>query len=105
MSFQYSKEAFIDAVTRNDAVFVAGLLELGADPNMVLDKAGITALHFAAQVDAFEVTKLLLLAGANASVRLDDGEEQTPLDVAILHDSKRVRALLENYVQAGSVYC
>ena len=39
----------IDAILKNNFTRVKELLEQGADPNMVLDEACVTPLHFAAQ--------------------------------------------------------
>ncbi|QLH42596.1 MAG: ankyrin repeat domain-containing protein [Coxiellaceae bacterium] len=72
--------ALIDAVADNDTQKVRELLEQGANPNIVIDDALITPLHFAAQNNAREIALLLYTAGADLNSMTDDGE--TPIDIA-----------------------
>lgn len=77
---QTFKMDLIEAVVNNDIEEVKLLLEQGADPNVTLDEAELTPLHFAAQNNAVEIAELLFTAGADLDSETDEG--QTPLDVA-----------------------
>lgn len=92
----------IDAVIENDVAAVKALLEQGADPNVKLDAAGLTPLHFSAQNNAVDIAKLLWVAGANPNSPTDEGE--TPLDIAIQHRHQDMVQLLKLYQQQGSVH-
>ena len=92
-------EAFIDAVVRNDADYVAASLKEGVNPNTCLDAAQVPPLHFAAQHDSYEVAQLLLLAGAYVFAKGSDSAwPKTALEVAKLNNSYKVVRLLENYI-------
>ena len=71
------------------------LLDAGADPN-AQSASGSTPLHTAAFVGDVVVTRLLLAAGASASVK--DDTELTPLDVARDRSNSEAAALLHDAV-------
>lgn len=83
----------IDAVVEGDTKKVKELLATGEDPNLVLDAAQVTPLHYAAQFNAVEIGELLIKAGANLYARTSP-EEETPVEIAHLHDSKEFIKLL-----------
>lgn len=88
--------ALIEAVIDNDVEAVNKLLNRGIDPNLSLDDANITPLHFAAQGNCLEVIPVLVNAGANVHAETEpDG--QTPLDIALLHKHDRIVQLLIAY--------
>lgn len=89
----------IEAVINNDVAKVKELLANGADPNLTLDKAQITPLHFAAQRNCLEVVPPLIAAGANLNARIKP-DDHTPLDVARMHDHREMVALLTFYAKA-----
>lgn len=91
----------INAIVANDVNIVKELLEQGANPNLALDAAGVSPLHFAAQNNALKVAELLILAGANLKCKTEEGE--TALDIARLHKHKDMVRLLEFY-QLNSQY-
>lgn len=66
---------------------LAELLELGADPNCVLDEDKITPLHLAAQHNALYAAKILVCAGANVTA-MTSPDGLTPFAVAKLHHHK-----------------
>ena len=88
----------IEAVIDNDARIVQQLLDKGADPNLSLDVARITPLHFAAQNNALDVIPVLIMAGANLHARINP-EGMIPLDVAKLHKHTEMVKLLEKYMK------
>ena len=70
------------------------LLEAGADPN-ALTTTGVTAMHFAADSDAFGVVEALAAHGADVNAR-DSFAQRTPLMFAAVRGADAsVRALLE----------
>jgi ankyrin repeat protein len=74
----------IEATIKNDIEMVKQLLSQGADPNVFLDAAKVTPLHFAAQNNCIEIGRMLIKAGADLHAKTyPDGE--TPLDIALLH--------------------
>ena len=77
-------EQLIDAVIANDFNQVTKLLALKLNPNVSLDRARITPLHFAAQNNHTEIARLLIAAGANPNAKTHP-EGSTPLDIAMLH--------------------
>ncbi|MCK4870334.1 MAG: ankyrin repeat domain-containing protein [Gammaproteobacteria bacterium] len=87
----------IDAVVEGDTKKVKELLAGGEDPSLVLDAAQVTPLHYAAQFNAVEIGKLLIKAGANIYARTSP-EEETPLEIAHLHDSKEFIKLLLSHI-------
>ena len=92
-------EAFIDAVVRNDAGYVAASLKEGVNPNTCLDAAQVPPLHFAAQNNSYQVAQLLLLSGADVFAKTSEGAwPKTALEVARLNNSHKVERLLENYI-------
>ena len=86
----------IDAVINNDVKQVRYFLEQNIDPNVYLDDAKITPLHFAAQNNSLEVVPLLVTAGANLNARIEP-EGYTPLQIAELHQNAEMAALLRYY--------
>ena len=93
----------IDAVIDNDAKLVQQLIDDGADPNLSLDVADVTPLHFAAQNNALEVLPILIKAGANLHAKINP-EGMNPLDVARLHKHDDMAKLLEKYMKMNSGY-
>jgi ankyrin repeat protein len=82
----------IEATIKNDIETVKQLLSQGADPNVFLDEARVTPLHFAAQNNCVEIAQLLIAAGADIHAKTyPDGE--TPLDVAMLHGNQELITL------------
>ena len=70
------------------------LLEAGADPN-AMTTTGVTAMHFAADSDAFGVVEALAAHGADVDAR-DAFAERTPLMFAAVRGAEAsVRALLD----------
>lgn len=94
-------ENFIDAVIKNDIDQVEAYLKQGIEPNVTLDNARITALHFAAQNNFIEIAKLLLMAGADPNCETDEGE--TPLNIAKQHHHKEMIQLLRSYQQPPNI--
>ena len=88
----------IEAIIDDDADSLCQLLESGEDPNMTIDWAKITPLHFAAQNNAFRAVEILLRAGANVSAKTLQGE--TPYDVAILHNNFSLAKYLKQHKDA-----
>ena len=80
------------AAKHNSTRVAQMLINAGAGLDLP-EKAGWTALHFAAQKGAVMVADLLLAAGANPHVR-SVGDSETPLHVASAYDSPSVAALL-----------
>lgn len=71
------------SVCRDDLDTVQVLLSREADPNLPADRCGDTPLHIAASLARPDMTKLLLLHGANP--RAADSHGDTPLHVAASH--------------------
>ena len=86
----------IKAVIHKDTMLVRALLSAGENPNLCLDSAKLTPLHFAAQHNAINIVPLLITAGANIhATTFPDG--QTPLDIAKLLGHQEMISLLEDY--------
>ncbi|MBN9258886.1 MULTISPECIES: ankyrin repeat domain-containing protein [unclassified Mesorhizobium] len=75
------RTALINATIDRERVKAQRLLESGADPNAV-DKAGWSALHFAAQNCDAELVQLLVRAGA--ALETQDGNGNSPLWRAVM---------------------
>jgi ankyrin repeat protein len=73
----------------NRAGLIKFLLESGADVNASIE--GVTPLHAAAMTD-YELTKILLDAGADKHAKTPDG--RTPLDFALAEKNLRIAVLL-----------
>lgn len=69
-----------DKEHENRAKLIKIMLDAGANPNATMGIKKITPLHIAADFD-YEVSKLLIDAGANAKARDKDG--RTPLHLAL----------------------
>ncbi len=83
-----------------NAGVVGVLLEGGADPNAVTT-TGVTALHFAAEADAPEVTRKLIAHGGNVDAA-DSFSDRTPLMFAAVRGSNAaVVALMEGGADAS----
>ncbi|MFD1341993.1 ankyrin repeat domain-containing protein [Litorisediminicola beolgyonensis] len=85
----------MNAVIDGDAARARKLLEDGADPDVV-DKAGWSALHFAAKECSQDLVKMLVEAGANLELR--DRHGNTPLWRATLNykgGAEAISSLLE----------
>ncbi len=85
----------IDAVRKNDVSQVRKLLARGVDPNITIDRAMVTPLHFAVQSNALDVVPLLLAAGARLDSQTE--EQETPLDVAKLSNQGEMLELLKQF--------
>lgn len=87
----------IQAVIKNDVVLVSSLLNRGANPNVTLDHANVTPLHYAAQNNALEVIPLLVEAGAMLDAQTEpDG--YTPIEIAFIHGHHRIAQALIAYI-------
>lgn len=86
----------IDAVINNDVTMVKKLLSEGANPNMLLDHARITPLHFAAQNNSLDVVPILMQAGADPHAQVNP-EGYTPLHLAKLFKHREMIAMLHFY--------
>jgi len=74
-------DQLIEAVIANNKQETLTLLNKGINPNAAVDRAQITPLHFAAQMNALDVIPALINAGAKIDAA-DYDEESTPLEVA-----------------------
>lgn len=96
---KYLAAELINAVIDNDTVAVGDVLAEGLDPNISIDPACITALHYAAQSNSVEVIPILLEYGADISAQTEpDGYK--PIDIAVLHGHDTIVQLLTSYLQA-----
>ncbi len=84
----------IEAIIHKDIAAARQLLKNGADSNVALDQANVTALHFAAQSNQVDMIKLLLEYGANVNATTEP-DQQTALDIAKIHKHTEVITLLE----------
>jgi ankyrin repeat protein len=82
----------IEAIIKNDITTVKKLLEKGVDPNFCEDKAGITPLHFAAQNNTMEIVKLLIAAGADVTIKNEEG--LTAFDIAVILKNREIMDFL-----------
>lgn len=85
--------SLIDAIVFHDVQSVKRLLEQGVDPNVTLDWAGVTPMHFAVLENMPEIAELLFTAGADLDSETCEGE--TPLSVAQELQRKDMARLLE----------
>ena len=89
--------SLIKAVASNNVRLVSDLLNRGADPNIALDTANVTPLHYAAQNNALEVIPLLIEAGALLDTQTEpDG--YTPIEIAFIHGHHRIAQALIAYM-------
>ena len=78
------QEALVDAIMQGNVGHVSALLDAGASPQLALDSANVTPLHFAAQGEDVRIVKVLLKRGASKQAKTHpDG--QTPRDIALMH--------------------
>ena len=84
----------------HDSTRVNDLLNSGVNPNSSIDKHKITALHFAAQINALTIVPLLIQAGADIDAITEPGG-QTPLEIACLHKHNKMIELLMTYKTNG----
>jgi ankyrin repeat protein len=78
------QEALVDAIMLGNVGHVSALLDAGASPQLALDSANVTPLHFAAQGEDVRIVKVLLKRGASKQAKTyPDG--QTPRDIALMH--------------------
>ena len=78
------QEALVDAIMQGDVAQVSALLDAGASPQLALDSANVTPLHFAAQGEDARIVAMLLERGASKQAKTHpDG--QTPRDIALMH--------------------
>ena len=83
----------IEAIINQNTQAVRKLLEQGCDPNVCDDPAGITPLHYAAQIGNLEIATILVVAGANTFALSCDG--YAPLDIAKMHKQPHIQKLLQ----------
>lgn len=81
-----------EAVSANDVMRVASLLEKGADPNQYDNETHYRALHYAVQCNAMDVVLLLITAGADLDVMTE--ENLTVFDIASLYQYEEMLSLL-----------
>ena len=86
------QEALVDAIVAGNLEAVKALIEQGVCTNTALDVANVTPLHFAAQQPDARIAELLLLHGASLDA-LTQPDQQTPRDIALLHDNTAVLRL------------
>jgi ankyrin repeat protein len=87
----------VNAVINNNVQRVGSLLNRGADPNSILDKACVTPLHHAAQNNALEVIPLLIEAGALLEAQTEP-EGYTATEIAFSHGNDRIAQALIAYI-------
>ena len=92
----------ISAVISDDEERTHLLLTEGANPNHSLDKANVTPLHHAAQHNSLKTMSLLLNAGADVNARTHP-DDQTPLEIALLHHFRQAAQLLSYYMQSTAI--
>jgi uncharacterized protein len=90
------KPEVADAAMHGDKVALRALLQDKADVNAP-QTDGSTALHWAVRADDFEMTELLLAAGAHVSTANDSGA--TPMLLATMNGSA---AMIELLLKAGA---
>jgi ankyrin repeat protein len=89
----YWDNKLLEAAKNGDLIKVQTLLEKGANPNAE-DDAGLTPLHYAADLGYVEIVKLLLERGADPKAK--DNKGSTPLHwAAFFGHVDVVRVLLE----------
>ncbi len=81
-----------EAVSANDVMQVAQLLERGADPNQYDKESHYRALHYAVQCNAMDVVLLLITAGADLNIMTE--ENLTVFDIASLYQYEEMLNLL-----------
>lgn len=91
----------INAIINHDSCKVNELLNAGIDPNKSIDSNQITALHFAAQINALTIVPLLIQAGADIDAQTEPNG-QTALDIACAHKHIKMVDLLINYANNKS---
>ena len=92
----------INAVMNHDSTRVNKLLNSGVDPNSSIDSNKITALHFAAQINALTIVPLLMQAGACLEA-ITHPEGQTALEIACTHKHSKMIELLVAYKNIGEM--
>jgi ankyrin repeat protein len=91
----------IDAIINKDFSKLKSLLTDGLNPNLTIDKANVTPLHFAAQHNFLEAVPLLIAAGATINAKTHP-EGETPLAIAKLHGHTEMVKLLTSLINAHS---
>ena len=80
------------AVRDNNLNYIRKYVEGDKDVNAIVDAAGVSALHVAAEIGNSEAINILLQAGANPN--LMNLENQSPLGIAIRSDNEQIVKLL-----------
>ena len=90
---EYGFTPLMLASNNEDYRLVQFLLENGANPNIIRNEDGETALFDG--LDNYEITKLLLENGANPFHKIYD---QTPYEIAVDDDDIEIAELLKHYM-------
>jgi len=80
MQFGEEVSSLFVGIDTGDSDIVALLLELGADPDAIIEYGRQTALHHAVAMENVQAIKALLAAGAKTDI--EDGSSRTPMDLA-----------------------
>lgn len=86
---------FMGAVKLGSPKLVAHHLATGKAPINYQDELGNSALHYAVNLDSYEITRLLLEHQALAHVR--NNQDVTPLHIAVRHCNARLVRILLKY--------
>lgn len=93
---------FMGAVKLGSKKLVAQHLATGKAPLNTKDELGNSALHYAVNLDSYEITQLLL--EHNAQVNTRNNKDATPLHIAVRHrNPKLVSLLLKHGADANSI--
>jgi ankyrin repeat protein len=93
---------FMGAVKLGSKKLVAQHLATGKAPLNFKDELGNSALHYAVNLDSYEITQLLLEHHALVNIR--NNQDVTPLHIAVRHrNTKIVNLLLKHGADANSI--
>jgi ankyrin repeat protein len=87
--------AMLEAIIKDDAEVVVELLKLGANPNNIEDREGLTPLHFALTFRSRKTIPILLSHGANVDRR--DREGISPFEYATGDDDEGIKSTFINF--------